>query len=724
MTLAPALAARRTEFLNRFPDAVHLERALRSVSNHDPFFYFADSTDSDLRGCSWVLGRLGPDIEKQFGIAGEVLLLFTPYDDLQRRVFNVLSERLKDEVAQQQMEAHGAVRFTPDPSVVLLASPDPQMRSNLESWNLVGSGALVAPLPVVDASTPDVRVEIIRGLRHVLIARDLYRGRNPVTGNDFFGRQDLLNLLRSELSAGRSIGLFGLRRSGKTSVIGEFRRRSRHAGIGVVLSDLESVVQMSDLPALLAADLTNLLRDLKETDASVWLGSETDQSVLTFAQLSSRIIRVAEKNRHYKFVVALDEIESLVPLVKRDPEQVRAFLGALRRAAQSTGNVAILATGVTTRFFDESMLADSVENPLFGSFDSHYLSPFSPEETANLVRKLGKAMVLEWDDDALQLLHSSVGGFPFLVRDLASAVRARAHQEQGTNAGIDPITITAPVVERTLQTWSETAARLWGEIVRTLEMHHPLMAEMVRATSDDQLGEWLDAGAEAQAAARALEGLGLLAREGELWGRAPALENLQSLGSTKVADPKQIREEIARRASAGLPVSELLGREEDPKVEFKETARFDVATNKVEDHITHSVLKTIAGFINTEGGTLLIGVRDGDKHPVGIARDIATLNQSPTLDGFTLWLNNQIKLAMGDIAASLARIGFDKVNDADICRVDVAPGKQLTSLTAKKGKDKNGNVLRDERVLYIRLGAESVVLAAADVRTRVRREAS
>ena len=62
----------------------------------------------------------------------------------------------------------------------------------------------------------------------------------------------------------------------------------------------------------------------------------------------------------------------------------------------------------------------------------------------------------------------------------------------------------------------------------------------------------------------------------------------------------------------------------------------------------------------------------------------------------------------------MARIGFDQVG-ADICRVDVTSGKQLMPLTARKGKDKHGNALKDDRALSVRLGAESVVLAAADV---------
>ncbi len=85
MTASSLFSGHRQRFLRRFPDAVHTERALQSVANTDPFFYFAPCEDIDLRGCWWVLGRIGVDLEKQFSIAGELLFLFTPYEDLQRR---------------------------------------------------------------------------------------------------------------------------------------------------------------------------------------------------------------------------------------------------------------------------------------------------------------------------------------------------------------------------------------------------------------------------------------------------------------------------------------------------------------------------------------------------------------------------------------------------------------------------------------------------------------
>jgi type I restriction enzyme R subunit len=66
---------------------------------------------------------------------------------------------------------------------------------------------------------------------------------------------------------------------------------------------------------------------------------------------------------------------------------------------------------------------------------------------------------------------------------------------------------------------------------------------------------------------------------------------------------------------------ELIKRGESRTLEFKSTLRWDLKENRQDDKlVTHAVLETIAAFLNTEGGDLLIGVAD-DGGIVGIERD-------------------------------------------------------------------------------------------------------
>ena len=55
---------------------------------------------------------------------------------------------------------------------------------------------------------------------------------------------------------------------------------------------------------------------------------------------------------------------------------------------------------------------------------------------------------------------------------------------------------------------------------------------------------------------------------------------------------------------------ELVKRGESKTLEFKSTLRWNLREDRKDNRVTHAVLKTIAAFLNTEGGDLLIGVAD------------------------------------------------------------------------------------------------------------------
>jgi len=57
-------------------------------------------------------------------------------------------------------------------------------------------------------------------------------------------------------------------------------------------------------------------------------------------------------------------------------------------------------------------------------------------------------------------------------------------------------------------------------------------------------------------------------------------------------------------------IKSLIAAGENKKVEFKSSLRYDLREKKPMPHIEHSCFKNLAAFLNTEGGTLLIGVED------------------------------------------------------------------------------------------------------------------
>ena len=79
-------------------------------------------------------------------------------------------------------------------------------------------------------------------------------------------------------------------------------------------------------------------------------------------------------------------------------------------------------------------------------------------------------------------------------------------------------------------------------------------------------------------------------------------------------------------------------------VEFKSSLRMNLHTGKRDPNIENAALKTLAAFLNTEGGTLIIGVAD-DKSPVGIGVD-----KFRNEDAMGLHLRNIVTSRMGPLA--------------------------------------------------------------------------
>ncbi|MBX4189859.1 putative DNA binding domain-containing protein [Candidatus Parcubacteria bacterium] len=81
-----------------------------------------------------------------------------------------------------------------------------------------------------------------------------------------------------------------------------------------------------------------------------------------------------------------------------------------------------------------------------------------------------------------------------------------------------------------------------------------------------------------------------------------------------------------------LPLPQLLASEEHHNLEFKTTFRWDMREQKINRSLEKATMKTVAGFLNSNGGQLLIGV-DDNKILVGLEHDFATLGK-PNSDGF------------------------------------------------------------------------------------------
>jgi hypothetical protein len=140
---------------------------------------------------------------------------------------------------------------------------------------------------------------------------------------------------------------------------------------------------------------------------------------------------------------------------------------------------------------------------------------------------------------------------------------------------------------------------------------------------------------------------------------------------------------------------------EGASVEFEASLRWDVNERHVNKALERVVTKTVAGFLNGRGGTLLIGVDDAGA-AVGFSDDYASLNR-PDRDGFERHLLQILVAGLGGQARRFFAVDFATVDGQEVCALSVRPADAPT-------------YLRDgaEPRLYVRTGNATTPLALDD----------
>jgi len=151
---------------------------------------------------------------------------------------------------------------------------------------------------------------------------------------------------------------------------------------------------------------------------------------------------------------------------------------------------------------------------------------------------------------------------------------------------------------------------------------------------------------------------------------------------------------------APVSLGDMIAEGESDEMEFKSTLRWDIKEGVVNKKLEEVILKTVAAFANSQGGTLLIGVED-DGTVLGIEQDLVSLGDVDR-DKFELHLRNLLNQQFGaGFVTSKVQIRFHEVEGKEVCQVEVSLAKEPVIL---KVKDKSGQSV--ER-FYARSGNSS-----------------
>lgn len=137
---------------------------------------------------------------------------------------------------------------------------------------------------------------------------------------------------------------------------------------------------------------------------------------------------------------------------------------------------------------------------------------------------------------------------------------------------------------------------------------------------------------------------------------------------------------LADAKPAEVSIVDYIQAGEGESVEFKGSLRWDFKQSNVNRDLEKVVARTLAAFMNSKGGTLIIGVSD-EGHALGLEPDFATLPHRPDADGWEQHLRNVLNRYLGKDVAATVSLSFGEFEGKTVAIVRAEPRLKPTFIT-------------------------------------------
>lgn len=386
---------------------------------------YSSSSPSPL-WCFWA--KPSKTTELRLGTAREVLVIGAEYWDLQVKTITAAkhiiaaNDRLSDELC-------------------LIFSMDSRVTTKIQELSQRHTTHYIGlHFDDLKRFPPNGPNDLMAEIQSHYFVKDLYNISSAITAKEaFYGRSSLLSDIGQSLRSGQAhIGLFGLRKMGKTSVLLRLLEILTNAsGIYAAHLDIQRLDSVRQEAGFLLWSLGEQLLDsnrrLRHIEGLKLLGkhtlySEIGRSESDLFELFSYDLTciLSTLKAEEKIVLLMDEIEHLLPSSPGSQwENTFVRVWRLLRGISQTfhGKIAYFISG-TSPSCVETPKINGIENPAYNFFKKVFLGPLTDTESTNLLTDIGRRIGLNWQSTALSEVQTLVGGHPFLLR----AYGSRVHQ--------------------------------------------------------------------------------------------------------------------------------------------------------------------------------------------------------------------------------------------------------------------------------------------------------
>lgn len=347
----------------------------------------------------------------------EVVVAFSPYREFQPRTLDAFESVF---VENEEFRIEKIVR--------VLVSDDVHVATKLKSLLQSRPDApVVVPFhpSELTLATPDEA--IFARFREFTFTRDLFSMSSPLRSDlYFYGRSQITNEITTKLSLGENFGLFGLRRSGKTSIVhGVSRAVEARGGKSLIVDCSNPSVHQRRWNELLYWIADNFRRS-HATAATIHAEQKYDTKDAATHFVND--MRVMKGRSGAEFTALLfDEIERISYGTAssshwNDDRDFLLFWQAVRAGFQSDAPpYTFLVVGTNPSTIERIKIQES-DNPLFGNVERRFIPMFTAQQVSEMVTDLGTVMGVEFDELAKARLFEDFGGHPFLTRYACSHI--------------------------------------------------------------------------------------------------------------------------------------------------------------------------------------------------------------------------------------------------------------------------------------------------------------
>ncbi len=418
--------------------------------------------------------------KEQFNIEREVVVLFSDYENFEPRTLDAFESAFEN---HQELRIEKICSF--------LISRDKFIENKIQS--LLSNSTetqVIVPFNYKELKNIGDLYFFRNRIKEHFYNRDLFSYESALKKDIyFFGRTDLVHGLANRHRCGENSGIFGLRKTGKTSIIFSLQRvlkANREYSVYIDCQDPSFYLLRWNLA------LHYIIQEIKRQNSIECLVcNEQDYTIeKSSTSFEKDLKRLRKKINHKPILLIFDEVERITFDLStaehwKSGYDFIHFWRTLRSIFQKNESLITYLIVSTNPKAVETPTINGDENPIFSQIPLEYIPPFKVKQTNEMVSRLSQIMGLKFDDIVFSMLTEDYGGHPFLMRMVCSIINKTCTKQR-------PVRIDKTMYEDASRKFNQEYANYVEMVITVLKEYYNDEYEMLKLLSLNEYETFLE----------------------------------------------------------------------------------------------------------------------------------------------------------------------------------------------------------------------------------------